>query len=346
MPEHRAEGVQGFTARRGFLKVLGGSAALALLSGCFDEFRALGFKPTVEKHTPFITPNDDFYLVAVDPAYRPAFQLQDIGQHWSLELQGRSGATGHIGYDDLNARARHTVLYTFECIGNPVGGPLIGNARWRVVPLKEMLARAPGGIGTARSVMFEALDGFYSSVSIERALDDYAFLALQMNGTPLPPGHGFPVRAILPDLYGMKQPRWLKRIRLLEESATTSYWEKRGWAGEVPVKTMSRFDPRRHAKATQPLALTGVAFGGRRGIRSVEVSLDDGANWIPCQLVTGTQPGVWSLWRYVWNTPVPGRHSLRVRATDTTGALQIARYQDSFPDGASGYDQLVLDLSA
>jgi DMSO/TMAO reductase YedYZ molybdopterin-dependent catalytic subunit len=186
--------------------------------------------------------------------------------------------------------------------------------------------------------MFRSLDDFYSSVSRERVLDDYSFLAVQMNGEPLPASHGFPVRTILPDPYGMKQPRWLSRIVMQESEETTSYREQRGWAGEVPVKITSRLDPPGEVTAGNAAALSGIAFAGVRGVRAVEVSIDGGNRWSPCRLVEGGDPSVWALWRFRWQAPVEGRHSLLVRSVDGTGAEQTAQVSDTFPDGATGYD--------
>ena len=336
-------GKNGFLSRRGFIRLTGAAVAATALPGWslprrLEEWLALGHAPRAKHRTPFITPNDDFYLVAVNPSYRPPVTPGDIAGKWSLTLTGPGEKSAQLSYADLTARARHSTFYTFECIGNDVGGQLIGNARWKVIPLSHVLAGAPGGTGSVRSVMFEGLDDFYSSVSIERARDDYAFIAVEMNGAPLPAAHGFPARVMLPDLYGMKQPRWLRRIHLLEDSDTTSYWEKRGWGGEVPVKTMSRLDPREDITPGHPAVLTGVAFAGRRGIQKVEVSLDGGEHWQPCELVTPTRPDAWSLWRYDWPRPVPGRYTLKVRATDGQGRLQTARATDAYPDGASGLD--------
>lgn len=339
------EGTSGFLSRRGFVEVMATSAASLLTAGCFGARRALGFWPPPKTRTPFVTPNEDFFIVAVDPSYRPPLTLETVNRSWSLELAGLDGTPRRLGYDDLSSRAKRRIPYTFECIGNPVGGQLIGNALWDIVPLKEILAQAPGGPQAARAVMFEGLDGFYSSVSIERAMDDYAFIALTMNGVPLPASHGFPARVILPDLYGKKQPRWLKRVALLEDADTTSYWEKRGWAGEVPVKTMSRVDPRRRLPAGQPAELTGIAFAGKRGISQVEISLDDGRNWVRCHLVTGEMRNAWSLWRYEWRSPTPGQHTIKVRATDGTGRMQPAQRQGRFPDGASGYDRMRVSVA-
>lgn len=340
-----AEGKAGHLGRRGFVKVCAAGAAGWLLSRCSPEERTLGFRPAPRERTSFITPNGDFYLVAVDPSYRPPLNPANVAARWVLAMKGIAGATGRMAYPELLSAAKRTVLFTFECIGNPVGGELIGNARWQVVPLKSILMMAPGGLMGVRSMMFEGLDGFFSSVSVERATDDYAFLAVQMNGAPLPAAHGFPARVMLPDLYGMKQPRWLKRISLLRDADTTSYWEARGWGGEIPIKIMSRFDPHAGVRSGRPAELTGVAFAGRRGIARVELSLDDGGTWVPCELVTGKKSGVWSLWRYVWRKPVAGRYTFRVRAIDGRGAIQDAHRHNAYPDGATGYDQLEVGVS-
>ena len=344
MADVRPEGTHGFLTRRAFVGAFATSSAGALLSGCVPLRSllppAIGHHPQPKVVTPFVTPNEDFYMVAIDPTFRPPVSLETVSTGWALELVGLGGTSRRVGYEDLRQRANRVVPYTYECIGNPVGGRLIGNAMWQAIPLREVLSLAPGGLGAAQAVMFEALDGFYSSVSVQRATDDYAFLALGMNGVPLPLAHGFPARVILPDLYGKKQPRWLRRIALLEDPRTTSYWEKRGWAGEVPVKTMSRFDPRGDVSAGTPLELTGIAFAGRRGVRRVEISLDSGTGWIPCELVTGERPNVWSLWRYRWANPRPGTYTLRVRAIDGTGEAQTARRHGRFRSGATGHHNM------
>ena len=344
MPSRDAEGDAGFFARRGFIQVVAAAAGGLLLQSCSQEEQALGYLPSATNHPTFLTPRRGSYPLAGDPSYRPPVGQADVNAHWSLELVGRNGQKKKFDYAELYKRANRIALYTFECIGNPVGGQLIGNARWHVVPLKTILQEAPGGVSGAKAVMFEGLDDFYSSISMERCLDDYAFIAMQMNEAPLPGAHGFPARVILPDLYGMKQPRWLRRITLLESADTTSYWEKRGWAGEVPVKTTSRIDRPQLVRPGEPFELTGIAFAGKRGIAGVEVSLDDGAHWAACELVTGERPDVWSLWRYHWDRPTPGRHRLTVRSTDGTGELQTAKEHGRSPDGASGYHQISVDI--
>jgi DMSO/TMAO reductase YedYZ molybdopterin-dependent catalytic subunit len=341
----KGEGKQGFLSRRGFIQVIAGSALSACLPACVSkEQEALGYQPELKQRTPFITPNEEFYLVAVNPRFRPGLTPETVAKAWSLEVVGLDKQSRHITYAELSEMANRTVLYTFECIGNPVGGSLIGNAEWQVVPLKTLLQRA--GLSTeVRSVMFEGLDDFYSSVSVERASDDYAFIALRMNGVPLPAGHGFPARVILPDLYGMKQPRWLRRITLQRDTETTSYWERRGWAGEVPVKNFSRLDPLPETIPAGETELTGIAFAGARGIRHVEVSLDEGEHWQRCKLVTPGRPHVWSLWRYLWQRPTPGTYTIQVRTTDETGRIQTAIRDKSYPDGASGYHNITTHVA-
>ncbi len=296
--------------------------------------------------TPFIIPNDDFYLVAIDTSFTPDFTPETVQRDWSLAVRGFHGAGRRLTYRDLRNMPPAEFLYTFECIGNSVGGDLIGNARWRGVPLKQVLSPVLGDSRSGHTVMFRALDGFYSSVSIERCLSDDSFIAYEMNGEPIPPAHGFPARVILPDLYGMKQPRWLGSIELVESAEATGYWDERGWASEVPIKTMSRLDepPAGAPVEGQPYKLSGIAFAGARGVERVDVSLDGGATWSKCRLVEGGDPNVWATWAYDWQGPEPGDHALVVRAVDGQGRVQIAEEQGSYPDGASGYHTIGVDV--
>lgn len=327
----------GFLSRRGFIRICVAATTTSLLAAC-DEWRSVGYRPSAHEKTSYITSNSDFYMVAVDTSFRPNLNMDNADAQWSLPVYALDNKVSQrMGYNELLKEAFHVVPYTFECIGNPVGGELIGNAQWHVVPLKKIIEKARNGSNNVRSVMFEGLDNFYSSVSVERAMDDYAFVAVKMNGVPLPSAHGFPARVILPDLYGMKQPRWLRSIRLLEDKETTSYWEKRGWAGEVPIKTMSRIDMRKHFLYSNEAELNGIAFAGTRGVSKVEVSLDNGQNWRNCELMSSTERNVWTLWRYNWRKPVEGQYTVSVRATDGSGVLQTSHRSGRFPGGASGY---------
>ena len=200
MAGYASEGSHGFISRRGFIKVMSVSAAALLTPGCLREWLSLGHRPKPHAHTPFITPNNDFYLVAVDPSFRPPLEPANVNSKWFLEVFEDNGSSNKLSYNDLFNQATQKIHYTFECIGNTVGGQLIGNAQWHVVPLKKILGPMMKQSKNVKSVMFEGLDDFFSSVSIERAMDDYSFIAMQMNGESLPAAHGFPARVILPDL--------------------------------------------------------------------------------------------------------------------------------------------------
>jgi len=139
---------------------------------------------------------------------------------------------------------------------------------------------------------------------------------------------------------------WLKSIALRRSEQTRSFWEKRGWAGEVPVKTMSRLDSRDELKADRAVELTGIAFAGARGVRKVEVSLDGGETWAACELITPGRRDAWSTWRYKWDRPAEGGHTLAVRAVDGSGNTQTAQRSGSYPAGASGYDHENLKIGA
>jgi len=329
-------------SRRGFVGIVSGAAAALGLGGLAAACRGPIGKATARGpggRTSFITPNDDFYLVAVDPSFRPSVTPATVEADWSLTVAGLGDASRRLAYSELRNLGSAQFLYTFECIGNSVGGDLIGNARWTGVPLADVLAPVLPDSRSGYTVMFRALDGFYSSVSIERCLSPDAFVAYEMNGEPLPAGHGFPARVILPDLYGMKQPRWLERIEVVESAEATGYWDERGWASEIPVKTMSRLDapPNRTVVAGETYELTGIAFAGARGIQKVEVSHDGGATWAECRLLEGGDSGVWALWAYDWQGPESGWHALVVRAVDSSGEPQVARSTGTYPDGATGY---------
>jgi len=304
--------------------------------------------PTKGSTTPFITSNNDFYSVSIAPAFAPPVTPQTVEQQWKLELLSQGAAAGNFSYADIRNMTAVARTYTYECIGNQVGGPLIGNAKWKAAPLSQVLAPVlPSGSPTSGfTVMFRAMDGFFSSVSLQRCLDPESFLAYEMNGEPLPAAHGFPVRVMLPDLYGMKQPRWITSIEVLATPVTTGYWDQRSWASEVPIKTTARFDPPDPSVlvAGTGYTLSGISFGGARGVGAVEVSLDEGQTWQPARLIQGGSSGVWAVWQYDWSAPSAGKHTLLCRATDALGATQVATAQGPFPDGASGYHQVLVDV--
>lgn len=292
--------------------------------------------------TTFITPNEDFFLVRIDGRFDPGLDINSVESAWSLSLSGFGGRQQQLRYSDLRNLRAVDFLRTIECIHNPVGGRFIGNAQWQGAPLKDVLEPILPAERSGYVVMFRALDGFFSSVSIERCLSDDSFLAYEMNGVPLPSKHGFPVRVLLPDLYGMKQPRWISEIALVEGTETTGFYEQLGMASEVAIKTTTRIDqpPQQRIVDGVPSLLRGIAFAGARGISRIEISLDDGMSWQDCELVEGGEPGVWAIWTYDWEFPTAGKHRLMARSTDRAGNVQTSVAQGVEPDGASGYHKV------
>jgi hypothetical protein len=181
-------------------------------------------------------------------------------------------------------------------------------------------------------------DGFTVGTPTTIAMDGRdAMLAVAMNGEPLPLEHGFPVRMVVPGLYGyVSATKWLVDIELSTFAAFDAYWIQRGWAQQAPIKTESRIDtPRNQSRlGVGQVAVAGIAWAQHRGIDGVQVRVDDGP-WIPAQLAEEDTVDTWRQWVFRWDAPA-GDHQLSVRATDGTGVTQIESEVPPFPDGATG----------
>ncbi len=287
---------------------------------------------TVQGLPPEVTPNSQFYLVSKNP---PGFDPVIDAAKWRLEVAGRGGPM-RLSYQELRALPSVERFHTLECISNEVGGNLIGNAKWRGVPLRTVLEMAGTDV-TARKVVFRCADGYTESILTADALRPDTLLAFEMNGEPLPSKHGFPVRLLVGGLYGMKNPKWITRIEPADHHL--GYWEQRGWTDEAVVKTMSKFTtPAAGAavRAGQPVQLGGVAYAGSRGTRAVEYSVDDGRTWLPARVRPALGPHTWVLWNADWTPPGPGTYPLRVHSQDGSGQWQAVEETPTLPDGASG----------
>lgn len=230
-------------------------------------------------------------------------------------------------YDDLLALPLVEADVTLACVSNPVGGDLVGSARWLGVPLAEILERAGAQAGASQLVA-RSVDGWTAGFPTRLALDGReALIAVGMNGEPLPRIHGFPARLVVPGLYGyVSATKWLSDLGLTPLDAFDPYWVMRGWSKEGPVKTQSRIDVPRDgaALAAGQTTIASVAWAPTRGIASVEVSVNDG-EWAEASLAEPLDVKVWRLWRYDWQAP-RGSHRIRVRATDGTGGRQTGRH--------------------
>lgn len=290
----------------------------------------------IEGLPPELTPNEQFYVVSKNP---PGFDPTVDAAQWALRLMGLVAAPLRLTYEELKAMPATEQVQTLECISNEVGGDLISTARWKGVRLRDVLQRAGGLHPTAFKVVFRCADGYKESLPIADAMHPATLLAYEMNGEPLPAKHGFPVRLLVPGLYGMKNPKWITTIEAVDYDLQ-GYWEASGWSDEAVVKTMSEFTGVPRSAPLGEVGLGGVAYAGDRGITNVEYSADDGRTWHPAETKAALAPFTWVLWAALWRPTKPGEYMLKVRARDGAGVLQIAERSNPLPDGASGYHSI------
>lgn len=294
----------------------------------------------------FTTPNKDFYRVDT------ALVVPKVdATRWRLRIHGK-GVTRPVTYtfQDLLARELIERDITLTCVSNEVGGPYVGNARWIGVRLADLLreagVRPPRRGGPADQLVARSVDGMTLGTPVDDVMDGRdAMLAVGMNGEPLPLVHGFPVRMIVPGLYGyVSACKWIEDIELTTFADYDPYWVKRKWARKAPIKTQSRIDtPKPFARpAAGTVMVAGVAWAQHRGIDRVEIRVDDGP-WRPADLAAQATTDTWRQWSYPWKA-TPGSHTLTVRATDRTGELQTDRRARTIPDGASGRHSVVVTV--
>jgi len=282
--------------------------------------------------SPYVTPTADFYRIdtaLVVPRVDPA--------SWRLDVGGRVDRPFSLTLEELLAMDAVEVPVTLQCVSNEVGGDLVGNAVWQGVPLASLLERA-GVRPEGTQVVGRSVDGWTAGFPTELVDGERtALVAYAMNGEVLPARHGFPARLVVAGLYGyVSATKWLRSIELTRLEDVDGYWVPRGWAKDGPVKTTSRIDVPRSSETLPagPVAIAGVAWAPTRGIRAVEVQIDDGA-WQPCELGAAASDETWVQWHLRWDAS-PGEHVLRVRAVDGTGAVQDDEVRPPRPDGATG----------
>ncbi|MEU3157317.1 molybdopterin-dependent oxidoreductase [Streptomyces griseoincarnatus] len=305
-----------------------------------------GARLRIQGISPFITPNADFYRVDT------ALVVPKVdATAWRLRIHGEGVQhPGTYTFDDLLRRELIERDITLTCVSNEVGGPYTGNARWIGVRLADLLAECgvepPSRGGPADQLVSRSVDGMTIGTPVEDAMDGRdAMLALGMNGEPLPFDHGFPVRMVVPGLYGFVSAcKWIKDIELTSFDSYDPYWVKRGWARQAPVKTSSRIDtPEPFARPkTGTVMVAGVAWAQHRGIAKVEVRIDDGP-WRQADLGAEDTRDTWRQWSFPWQATTGG-HTLTVRATDRTGAVQTGTRARTVPDGASGWHSVVVTV--
>ena len=244
-----------------------------------------------------------------------------------------------ITFDELLKSELIESHVTLTCVSNVVGGNLAGNAKWLGFPLREVLARAKPK-GGADMVLSTSSDGFSASTPLPVLQDDRdAMLAIGMNGEPLPLEHGFPVRMVVPGLYGfVSATKWVVDLEVTTFAKKAGYWTSRGWSSHGPIKTASRMEvPRTFGRIPAgKVSIGGSAWAQSKGISKVEIQLDDGA-WQQATLAAAASVDTWRQWSYLWNGAPAGNHKVRVRAYDTAGELQIEDQAPPEPDGSTGW---------
>lgn len=302
---------------------------------------AVAVDPAAELRIPgltsYLTSNDDFYRI--DTALTvPQVSKQD----WSLRIHGMVDREIRINYADLASRTAVERLVTLACVSNPVGGDLIGNAQWLGYRLDELIAEA-GPHPDADMVLSRSIDGFTAGSPLAALTDGRdALLAVGMNGEPLPTAHGYPARLVVPGLYGyVSATKWVTELEITRFDRAQAYWTKRGWSANGPIKTGTRIDtPGGRTLEPGPVTVAGVAWAQHRGIRGVEVRVDQG-EWLPARLAAEPSIDTWRQWAFDWPA-TSGTHTIWARATDGLGETQTDKRRDVVPDGATGYPSITV----
>jgi DMSO/TMAO reductase YedYZ molybdopterin-dependent catalytic subunit len=359
---------RGQVERRGFLTMLiatgvasvvigAGARAMSAATAAVNDVRAAlklpaasSTGPTIAADatldisgiSPFVTPNADFYRIDT------ALQVPSVdSSKWSLKITGMVEDEIEITFDELLALPLQERLITLTCVSNEVGGDLIGNALWLGYPIRELLARAKPAAG-ADMVLSTSQDGFTASTPLEVLTDDGvdALLAVGMNGEPLPLEHGFPVRMVVPGLYGyVSATKWVTSLKVTTFAEDQGYWTSRGWTARGPIKLSSRIDtPRVDATvAAGTVAIAGVAWAQNVGIAAVDVRID-GGDWRSATLAKTVTVDSWLQWSYAWEA-TSGSHEVQVRATNLDGEVQTSTEAPPAPDGSSGLHTVTVRVS-
>ncbi len=297
-----------------------------------------------------VTPTYLFYRIDINPIV-PVVDATS----WTLTVKGLVNNPLTITYEEIKAMPPVKEYATLQCVSNKIGGDLTSTALWKGVRLKDILQKAQVKPG-AKYIAVRCYDGYDVGIPLERGLLDGSILAYEMNLAPLTSEHGYPVRAIVPGLYGMMNPKWITEIELVD-NVYEGYWARNGWTnvatedthsfivipGQAPVRDRFRNLDVENINIVpgQKVPVAGIAFAGDRGIAKVEVSTDGGVTWKSASIKDPLSKYTWVLWTAGF-TPATaqGNYRIVVRATDKTGKIQTAEVRPPFPDGATGYHMI------
>ncbi len=293
------------------------------------------------KETRPITPVNEFY---VEDYSGPPKSLRQGTANWKLNVTGKVDNPLSLNYQQILKRPSVKRIITLNCIGNPVGGQAIDNAEWEGIPLKDLIDEADPHFFTSTMIL-RAEDGYFESIPLKKAKHPGAILATKMNGEPLNLNHGFPLRLLIPGLYGIKQMKWIKEIEIANHSPK-GYWHKKGWSKQAKVKIISRIDSPENNETlfTRQAVIKGIAFAGDRGIQYVQVSIDGEKTWSLAKLEKPLSPYSWVFWSYPCTFAKAGRTLIAVRAADQFSGIQQDDLRDPFPNGTSGIHRIEVQV--
>jgi DMSO/TMAO reductase YedYZ molybdopterin-dependent catalytic subunit len=300
-----------------------------------------------------ITATDLFYRVDINPV-PPTVDANS----WRLVIDGLVSRPLTITYEQLKAMPSVPQIATLECISNKIANDFIGTAIWNGIKLKDLLEKS-GVKPNAKYIVFRCADGYDVGIPLERGLQEGSILAYGMNGETLDAKHGYPVRAIIPGLYGMMNPKWITEIELID-GIYEGYWQKKGWAnnaqynthsyivvpGNAPIRKNFRNLGSLNIVVGEQIPIAGVAFAGDRGISRIQVSTDDGATWLDAEIKDPLSPYSWVIWATEINVANKDNYKIIVRATDKMGKIQTGEVREPFPSGATGYHMIDVQASS
>jgi DMSO/TMAO reductase YedYZ molybdopterin-dependent catalytic subunit len=290
--------------------------------------------------SPYVTPNADFYRIDT------ALSVPSIDPTtWKLRISGMVENEVEISYADLLALPLEEHMATMSCVSNEVGGDLIGNALWLGYPIRKLLAKAAPH-ADADMVLSRSVDGFTAGTPLDVLQDDGtdAILAVGMNGEPLPDVHGFPVRMVVPGLFGyVSATKWVSEMNITRFADAEGYWTPRGWSARGPVKLESRIDTPSSGTSVavgDRVAIAGVAWQPHTGVKAVQVRVDDG-DWVEAELADSVSADTWRQWVHRW-TATKGSHTISVRAVSMDGTVQTSVERPPAPNGATGWHSVTV----
>ncbi len=292
-----------------------------------------------------VTANDNFYRVAID-LFDPSVKVDS----WSLQVLGLVAQPKTYTMTELQFLKKQEQYTTFECVSNVINGNLISNALWGGVRISDLFADVGGVLQSAQYVVFYSVDGYSVAVPLSRTMLQDSLLAYQMNKVTLPQNHGFPLRAVIPGLYGMMSAKWIRKIEVVD-APYSGYWQTRGWTQDARIHTVSFItipgdgSSASLSKNNGSVILGGYAFAGDRGVSKVEVSMDRGQTWQSAQLKQPLSNLTWALWAFDWHPQSTGDYEIYARVTDGAGDVQTSDQAPTFPNGATGYATMLVRVT-